>query len=117
MPECWWMLSVANAEHVYHRAAANRLELELVSRELLIGEGGTFRSQSTPIHAGDRVLLKGLEVEILQVGKVGATRIGFTFDRNLDDPSLVFVSGPAGALERVAPPKIGAELRLPSPLR
>jgi hypothetical protein len=114
LPECWWLLSTANAEHVYQRTAPNRLELELVGRELLSGDGGAFRSLTTPIHAGDRVRLKGLEVEILEVGKVGAKRVGFTFDRNLDDPSLVFLAGPLIALEKVVPPAIGKTLRLPS---
>ena len=114
LPECWWLLSTANAEHVYQRTAPNRLELELVGRDLLSGDGGAFRSLTTPIHAGDRVRLKGLEVEILEVGKVGAKRVGFTFDRNLDDPSLVFLAGPLIALEKVVPPAIGKTLRLPS---
>jgi hypothetical protein len=114
LPECWWLLSTANAEHVYHRTAPNRLELELVGRELLSGDGGAFRSLSTPIHKGDRVHLNGLEVDILEVGKVGARRVGFTFDRNLDDPSLVFMAGPLIALKKVVPPAIGETLRLPS---
>jgi len=46
---------------------------------------------------------------------VGATRIAFTFDRNLDDPSLVFLAGPYGFIERVNPPPIGESLRLRSP--
>jgi len=116
LPECWWLLSTANAEHVYHRTAPNRLELELVGRELLSGDGGAFRSLSTPIHNGDRVRLKGLDVEILEVGKVGARRVAFTFDRNLDDPSLVFLAGPLVALKEVVPPAIGEALRLPSPI-
>lgn len=115
LAECWWLLSTAYAEHVYHRTDANRLELELVARELLIGEGGVFRSLATPIRAGDRIALKGLEVEILGVGAVGATRIAFTFDRNLDDPALVFLAGPNGFIKRVNPPAIGESLRLPSP--
>ena len=115
LPECFWLLSTADAEHVYHRTAANHLELELVSRELLSGDGGAFRSLRTPIRAGDRVRLKGLEVEILEVGEVGARRVGFTFDRNLDDPSLIFLAGPLIALEKVVPPAIGESIRLPSP--
>jgi hypothetical protein len=74
-----------------------------------------FRSFNTQIHAGDRIRLKGLEVEILGVGAVGATRISFTFDRNLDDPSLVFLAGPNGFVERANPPGIGGSLRLRSP--
>jgi hypothetical protein len=115
LAESWWLLSTAYAGHIYHRTGANRLELELAGRELLIGEAGVFRSLSTPIHAGDRIQLKGLEVEILGVGAVGATRIAFTFDRNLDDPSLVFLAGPNRFTKRVTPPAIGGSLRLPSP--
>jgi hypothetical protein len=114
LAECWWLLSAARVEHIYHRTAPNRLELEPVG-EFLTRDGGAIRSLSTTIHVGDRVRLKGLEVEILGVGKVGATRVGFTFDRNLDDPSLVFLAGPVGAVRKVAPPAIGGQLRLPSP--
>jgi hypothetical protein len=39
LAECCWLLSTADAEHIYHRTQANRLELELEARELLIGEG------------------------------------------------------------------------------
>jgi hypothetical protein len=118
MPESWLLLSAANADHIYYRATANRLEMETVGGEMMtMGIEGAMRSGNARFRVGERFHSRGLEVEILDVGKDGPTRVGFDFDRNLDDPSLVFLAGPNGNVNRIHIPAIGEKLRLSSPYR
>jgi hypothetical protein len=48
MPERWWMLSAANAEHHYHRAAPDRLVLETVGGEMISGPRGSSSPSTAP---------------------------------------------------------------------
>jgi hypothetical protein len=115
MPERWWMLSAADAEHHYHREAPDRLVLETIGGELMATRfESMIRSRNAPIPVGYEVDLDGMRVRALEVGRFGPTRVEFTFDRSLDDPSLVLMAVLDGRLQRVEPPSIGATLRLPS---
>jgi hypothetical protein len=73
------------------------------------------RSARNPIRQGEMFELRGLRVEVLQVGEHGPTKVMLTFDRNLEDPSLIFMAVRDGGLQRVEPPKDGESLTLPSP--
>jgi hypothetical protein len=115
MPERWWMLSAADAEHHYHRPAPDRLELETVGGEMMATRFECLvRSRDAPIPAGYEVDLDGLRVRVIEVGQYGPTRVEFTFDRSLDDPSMVLMAVLEGRLQRVEPPLVGETLRLPS---
>jgi hypothetical protein len=72
------------------------------------------RSRDAPIPAGYEVDLSGMRVRVLEVGQVGPTRVEFTFDRSVDDPSIVLMAVLDGGLRRVEPPPVGSTLRLPS---
>jgi hypothetical protein len=109
MPKYWWLLSATRTEHIYSRPTSNRLELETVGRELQ----GWMRRPT--FHVGERLGFPGLDVEILEVGNRGPTRVAFTFDRSLDDPSLIFIAGDAEKIKTIAPPAIGKSIRLPAP--
>ena len=115
MPKRWWMLSAADAEHLYHRAAPDRLVLETVGGEMMATRlESMIRSREAPIPVGYEVDLEGMRVRVLDVGRVGPTRVEFTFDRSLDDPSMVLMAVLDGRLQRVKSPPVGATLRLPS---
>jgi hypothetical protein len=115
MPERWWMLSAADAEHHYSRPAPDRLVLETVGGEMMATRFECLvRSRDTPIPVGYEVDLDGMRVRVLEVGRYGPTRVEFTFDRSLDDPSVVLMAVLDGRLQRVEPPMVGETLRLPS---
>jgi hypothetical protein len=115
MPERWWMLSAADAEHHYHRPSPERLVLETVGGEMMATRFECLvRSRDAPIRVGYEVDLDGMHVRVLGVGRYGPTRVEFTFDRSLDDPSIVLMAVLDGRLQRVEPPVVGETLRLPS---
>ncbi len=114
MPERWWMLSAADAEHHYHRAAPDRLVLETVGGEMMATRlESMIRSREAPIPVGYEVDLNGMRVRVLEVGRFGPTRVEFTFDRSLDDPSIILMAVLDGRLQRVDAPLVGDTLRLP----
>lgn len=115
MPERWWMLSVADAEHHYHRTASDCLVLETVGGEMMATRlESHMRSRGAPIPVGYEVDLNGMRVRVLEVGRFGPTRVEFTFNRSLDDPSIILMAVLDGRLQRVEAPPVGATLRLPS---
>ena len=115
MPKRWWMLSAADAEHLYHRAAPDRLVLETVGGEMMATRlESMIRSREAPIPVGYEVDLDGMRVRVLEVGRFGPTRVEFTFDRSLDDRSMVLMAVRDGRLQRVESPPVGTTLRLPS---
>jgi hypothetical protein len=61
-----------------------------------------------PMHAGDRVVTRGLVVEVAAVTPEGRpSRIRVRADRSLDDPALVFAARGAAGLVRVHLPPVG----------
>jgi len=113
MPERWWILSAAPFTHRYLRTASDTLELEFPEGQML----GTFqersiRSAASPLSAGDRIELSGMEVTILEVNEIGPTRIRFTFDRPLEDLSLRFMAVVRGELRPIQPPLPGEAIDL-----
>jgi hypothetical protein len=116
VPDRWWMLSAADADHDFRRTGNNRLELRIVDGQMMATNlESAIRSADTPIAAGETFRLQGLEVRVLEAGDRGPIRVMFTFDKSLDDPSLVLLGMLEGRLQRVAPPPIGETLHLPSP--
>jgi hypothetical protein len=115
MPERWWMLSAADAEHHYRRVAPDRLVLETVGGEMMATRLETMiRSRDAPMAPGYEVDVDGMRARVLEVGRLGPTRVEFTFDRSLDDASMVLMAVLDGRLTRVDPPPVGTTLRLAS---
>ncbi|HLK38764.1 MAG TPA: hypothetical protein VKU41_18510 [Polyangiaceae bacterium] len=57
-----------------------------------VGPENLFRDLHAPFHAGDRVTLGGMTVRVLQVDERAIPRrLRFEFDRDPDDPSLLWV--------------------------
>ena len=115
LPRRWWMLSAADAEHRYDRTAPDQFVLETVGGEMMATRlESMIRRREDPIGVGYEVDLDGLRVRVLEVGRFGPTRVEFTFDRSLDDPSMVLMAVRDGRLQRLESPPVGATLRLPS---
>jgi len=116
MPAAWWTISAADCEHRYSRSGPGQLVLETVGGEMMsTWLESVIRSASKPIEKGETFELRGLRVDVLEVGDQGPTRVRFTFDRNLDEPSLRFMAVQDGELRHVELPKVGESLTLPSP--
>jgi hypothetical protein len=79
--------------------------------ELVGGAGGLFPVgpddllRDVPLHAGERIDLDGMRVTLLEIKDDGsAHRARFEFDRDLDDPSMVWlVDGTIGFHEQKLP--------------
>jgi hypothetical protein len=73
-----------------------------------------FRSPSMPFHAGDVMTVKGMRVEILEVGAEGLPRrIQFHFDAPLDDPSMVWITWVKQGFVPFKPPGRGEKVPVP----
>ncbi len=65
------------------------------------------------LHTGKVIELDGMRAEVLQMGRIGPSRVEFTFDVPLDDPSLRLVAWREGRLKAVTPPPVGESILVP----
>jgi len=74
-----------------------------------------FRSPSLLFHVGDVVNVKGMRVEVMEVGAEGLPRrVQFHFDTPLDDPSMVWITWEKQAFVPFRPPGRGEKVTVPS---
>ena|GEM_PF-401538 len=80
-PKRWCVLSHAGHVLVLRRDA---LTVDLIAAEgrglYPIGERNLYRSEGTPLRAGDKISVRGLHVTILEVGEAGPRSARFVFD-------------------------------------
>lgn len=67
-----------------------------------------FRGPSRPMHVGDRIAVKGMTAEVLEVDGWQPSRARFTFPVPLEDASLLFLQWKDGRFAPYQPPAIGA---------
>lgn len=103
MPQSWWALSWAPCDHRFHRTADDTLEMELVDGSM----------EGSHLHTGKVIELDGMRAEVLQMGRIGPSRVEFTFDVPLDDPSLRLLAWGEGRLKAVTPPPVGESILVP----
>lgn len=97
------------------RTDARTLELEYQGGILQTPFLELFRDRRIPMQAGERVVLEGLVIEVLEVTEDGRVlRARFRFDTDLDAPSFVYYAWRSGHFERVTPPPIGQREVLPA---
>ncbi|WNG36218.1 hypothetical protein F0U61_23010 [Archangium violaceum] len=112
-PLAWWQTSMSPEPHVFTRTGPDSFELTLTRNQFLTSEfEGVFRGPSHPLRQGAQVKLKGMTVTVLDANEKGPTRIGFTFDRPLEDPSFVFLRWKDNAMRPFTPPPVGERLPL-----
>ncbi|MFL5352771.1 hypothetical protein [Archangium sp.] len=112
-PHAWWQLSLSPEPHVLTRTGPDSLELSLTRGHFLTSEfEAVFRGPAHPLRQGDQVKLEELTVTVLAADEQGATRLGFTFDRPLEDPSFVFLRWKDDALRPFTPPPVGERVPL-----
>lgn len=112
-PRAWWPVSLSTRPQVLTRTGERSLELALPGGHFLASEfESVFRGPNHPLPEGSRVELPGMTVTVLAADAEGPTRLGFTFDTPLEDPSLVFLSWREGAMHRMTPPAVGEHVPL-----
>ena len=80
---------------------------------LASGQEHMFRSPLVPVRAGDRFRAASFSAQVAREEGGQALAIEFTFDRPLDDPSMVLLVATPLGLERWQPPAIGQNDRVP----
>lgn len=116
LPLSYWRLSGSSHVHEMYRLAPNVLDLAVLSDDLgWTMAGSLYRPEDDPIRVGQVFHVNGLRVEILATAGVNPWRTRFTFDRPLDDSSVVFLHSTPDGLRQFKPPAVGDRLRLPSP--
>jgi hypothetical protein len=107
------LLTMSPHRHRIARTDDRTLTIAVEGGTLLEGAFETVvRSGAEPLHAGDVVPYGAATVRIVADEGGRPTRIAVTFDRPLDDPSIVLVAWQRGALRTIPPPAPGAEVVL-----
>jgi hypothetical protein len=113
LPRSWWPLSVTPRTPVFTRTGPASIELELPEGHFLTSDAEqSIRGPQHVLGVGAKVTLEGMTVTVLAAEAEGPTRLGFTFDVPLEDPSLVFLRSREGGLRRFTPPPVGTRLEL-----
>jgi hypothetical protein len=108
------LLTMTPHDERVKRLDDDTLEIDVEGGALLEGAlECVVRPPSDPLRAGDVVPFGTSTVRILADDAGRPTRISVTFDRSLDDPSMVLLVWQRGALRTLAPPAVGAEVRVP----
>jgi hypothetical protein len=111
------MLSLAPHDHRIKRADDRTLEITIDGGTVLDGPFSmVVRSSGAKLRAGEVVPFGASTVRILDDAAGSPTRFAVTFDRPLEDPSIVFVVWQKGALHTLAAPAVGEEVRVPHEL-
>ncbi len=91
------------------RRGPRTLEIVVPPEHALVapGAGNLLRNSELPMAVGDTFDVPGLHVTVLEIGKEGPRAARYEFDRDLEDPSLLWITEKHGAFPAAPPPKIG----------
>jgi hypothetical protein len=107
----WRVLSMAAAKHELIRTDPRSFELTTPEGTLL--DGGwprLYRPASHPLPAGTVFRQEGLVITVLADRDGAPMRVRFTFDRDLDDPGLRFLSWRDRGFRHFRMPPVGARV-------
>jgi hypothetical protein len=108
-PRRWWSLTMALLPCRMHRTAADALELEPLGGALVHSEiEQLMHSPTATFRPGDQVAIPGLQTTVLAVDRDGfPTRVGFRFDRPLDDGEFHWFTWRDGRPAKLPLPAVG----------
>ncbi len=107
------MLTISPHDHRVTRTGDRSLEIAIDGGALLDGAFEyVVRPPSAPLRTGDVVTFGTSTVRILADDGGKPTRFEVTFDRSLDDPSMVLLVWRGGALRALSLPPAGVEVRV-----
>jgi hypothetical protein len=107
-PERWRLLTVGPGRALLLRTGDRTIELVASPQPLFpVGPHDLFRDEDGSLRVGDEVSLGGMRAKVLQLDEHAMPRrLRFAFDRDLDDPSTLWlVEGPLGFREQKMPRK------------
>ncbi|WP_147439685.1 hypothetical protein [Corallococcus sp. CA049B] len=109
LPRNWWVLSYKSGEQHVTRTGPNSLELSLPKGQhyLNLLEERIYRGKNWPVKQGQEFDVGGMKARIEEADAEGPTRISFTFDVPLDDPSLKLVHWRNRKVVPWVPPALG----------
>ncbi len=109
LPKAWWVLSYSLHEQKVTRTGPNSLELALTKGGHFLDsvEERIHRAARHPVHQGDTFDMQGMVVKIEEADAQGPTRISYTFDVPLEDPSLKLVQWQNKKVVPWVPPAVG----------
>lgn len=116
-PRSWRPLTIgSNFASVANRPAANTLVVSTVQGAWLRNAGELFfRREDQPLRTGDKLSYPTLSAEVLRDDDGHPTSVRFVFDRDLDDPSLVFVVATEQGIMRWDVPPVKGRNVIPLP--
>jgi hypothetical protein len=96
------------------RSADRTLEINVLTNAMRgTALPSLYRAADAPMHVGDQVELPGLRVDVLGVFEDNPSRVRFTFDRSIDDPTLWFLIAGNDGLRHQAMPALHETRRVP----
>lgn len=114
MPKSWCPLAMTPRPIRIARTAPDTLELSTAAGSLIENPLATVaRRPDLPLRSGETVVVRDLEVRVIEVGPEGPRRIAFHFSRPLEDPSLVILFIANNRLARLRVPPVGGVVVTP----
>ncbi|NOK31746.1 hypothetical protein [Corallococcus exercitus] len=109
LPKAWWVLSYSINEQKVTRTGPNSLELSFTKGGHFLDsvEERIHRAARHPVAQGQEFDMKGLKVRIEEMDGQFPTRISYTFDVPLEDPSLKLVQWQNKKVVPYIPPPVG----------
>ncbi len=106
----WHSLSGSTYRQRLVRTGPRTLVVEVIDGQLLSSFAERVLGSNQSLAAGDTIDSGLFQVKVLAANAVGPTRVTFHFDRELENPDLVFMMLVDGKLRQVDPPAVGEYL-------
>lgn len=118
MPATWHVLQIGERRLLVRRVDAQTLEVSTVGGIMHEQPQETlFRPPPQALHAGDEMDAGVFRARVVGEGKRGGvTAVRFVFERELEDPTLVFLAGGPEGLGAFVIPAIGKAVAVAAPL-
>jgi hypothetical protein len=114
LPRSYRRLSGAPMPHELVRIDSHTLEVNVLGGDARDAFAGSlYRARDEPLAAGQRVRLRGMEVHVLAVNEGNPYRWRVRFDRQLEDPRLLFLHARKEGLQRLRLAAVGERMLLP----
>jgi hypothetical protein len=118
LPKTWHVLAMGRRPYLVRRMGPRAIELDSVGGPMQLSpQEVLFRSRADAMKMGEQIDVGLFRAKVVHVREAtGPDGIVFTFDRRLDDPSLVFLDvGPEGLRPFPIPPR-GKTIAVQPPL-
>ncbi len=108
-PPAHWRVLALTGHVLAIRRDAHTLDVIAAKHHEVFPEGrdDLFRSDDAPLRVGDQVTLPGMRATILRSSQGRPPAVRFTFDRDLDDPSMLWVVESESGYHDAPPPAPG----------